>query len=510
MDKNKIDLINDIVWYIPFKKLRKRIRELLIAYYNNSDINRKLDEIKLKLDNNFIINNTARSLHLEAFKDFKNKHEGKDIVLLATGPTLKNFIPIENAIYVGVNSAIYYDKVKLDYFFLQDCKLGTKNIPKYIIDNKIYETCTCFFGLSNHVYFKDLVSEQERILIKNSKRYMLNTEKTYNHLVYDIISNPLTDFFSVVFSALQFIFWTNPKRIYLVGCDVTTSGHYNDNGKPNMLHLGVQTGWQKVKEFRDIFYPNTEIISVNPVGLNDKFNDIYSIDGKYADKLDLDYYKKYFEIPEYQQSFLKENSEERIDANREDMFPKSRREFYIDRYLFASKYVKDKIVIDSASGTGYGANILYNVGKAKKVYGVEINNKAVAYSQFKYGNENIIYKQGNILELPFENEIFDVFTSFETIEYIKEDEKQMQEVKRVLKNGGYYILSAPNNLGFIKFHVKDYNYLSIKELISKYFKIEKIYNQNSDNTTTESKIIETIESNYEEAKFFIIVAKKEN
>ena len=65
-------------------------------------------------------------------------------------------------------------------------------------------------------------------------------------------------------------------------------------------------------------------------------------------------------------SFLENNRREKMDANREDIFAKTRADFHKDRYFFASKYVKDKIVIDTASGTGYGADILYNIGKAKK------------------------------------------------------------------------------------------------------------------------------------------------
>ncbi|TXJ55224.1 class I SAM-dependent methyltransferase [Brachyspira aalborgi] len=147
--------------------------------------------------------------------------------------------------------------------------------------------------------------------------------------------------------------------------------------------------------------------------------------------------------------------------------------------------------------------------KGKKVYGIEINDKAVAYAKYKYESENIIYNQGNILNLPFDDEMFDVFTSFETIEHVNDEDTQMKEVKRVLKKGGLYILSTPNNWGLTEFHVKDYDYFSIKELVSKYFKIQKIYNQNSETANTKRQIIETTENNYKEAECFIIVAIKE-
>ena len=57
--------------------------------------------------------------------------------------------------------------------------------------------------------------------------------------------------------------------------------------------------------------------------------------------------------------------------------------------------------------------------------------------------------------------------------------------------------------------IKDYDYFSIKELVSKYFKIQKIYNQNSETANTKRQIIETTENNYKEAECFIIMAIKE-
>jgi hypothetical protein len=80
---------------------------------------------------------------------------------------------------------------------------------------------------------------------------------------------------------LQFIFWTNPKRIYLVGCDCNQKGHFNDQnekGKEIIWSEGLIEmieSYKNIKEFRNLFYPETEIISINPVGLKGMFNDAY-------------------------------------------------------------------------------------------------------------------------------------------------------------------------------------------------------------------------------------------
>ena len=96
------------------------------------------------------------------------------------------------------------------------------------------------------------------------------TEK--QEFAFDLASLALGDSYSVVFPAMQFALWTRPKRIYIVGCDCTMSGHYN--GKSNILAVNaVIDGWRRMKKFANVYYPDTEIISINPVGLKGIFKD---------------------------------------------------------------------------------------------------------------------------------------------------------------------------------------------------------------------------------------------
>ena len=55
--------------------------------------------------------------------------------MLASGPSLENYIPIKNAVYVGVNKAYSYKKCKLDYLFIQDYD-GSKKYMNEVIDYK--------------------------------------------------------------------------------------------------------------------------------------------------------------------------------------------------------------------------------------------------------------------------------------------------------------------------------------------------------------------------------------
>lgn len=87
---------------------------------------------------------------------------------------------------------------------------------------------------------------------------------------------PLGCFGTVVFPALQFALWTYPKRIYLVGCDCSLNGYAYNSAETNILYPDkLIQAYQEFKIFANKYYPDVEIISINPVGLKEIFNDFY-------------------------------------------------------------------------------------------------------------------------------------------------------------------------------------------------------------------------------------------
>lgn len=212
------------------------------------------------------------NLHKEVFTKYRGINKNKKIVLIATGPMLEQFEPMKNVLYCGVNTAYKYDRVKFDYLFLQDYAGRT---PSYIEDFVKYPAKK-FIG-----FLPDYIEPNSVIPVKYSnfedvERYYAFHPKEKSNFTYDISSLPFADSYSVVFPAMQFLLWTNPKRIYLVGCDCSTSGYFNSSSDNILLTDEVIKGWGKMKDFAKIYYPNTEIISINPVGLKGMFKDIYT------------------------------------------------------------------------------------------------------------------------------------------------------------------------------------------------------------------------------------------
>jgi ubiquinone/menaquinone biosynthesis C-methylase UbiE len=151
---------------------------------------------------------------------------------------------------------------------------------------------------------------------------------------------------------------------------------------------------------------------------------------------------------------------------------------HIVRYDSAATVVKDLVVLDIASGSGYGTQIIAK--NAKKVYGVDVSEESIAYAKEYFGAPNIEYLVGGGEQIPLEDNSVDVVVSFETIEHIKDYEQFMAEVNRVLKPDGLLVLSTPNDLEFAEgnhFHLHEFTYEELKKLTEKFFKNNKSYFQ---------------------------------
>lgn len=151
---------------------------------------------------------------------------------------------------------------------------------------------------------------------------------------------------------------------------------------------------------------------------------------------------------------------------------------HIVRYEGAVDLVRGKVVLDIASGSGYGTKLLAST--AKKMYGVDVSEISISYAQENYAALNIEYIVGDGIKIPLPDASVDIVVSFETIEHIKDYEQFMVEVKRVLTQDGLLLLSTPNVVEFAEgnhFHLHEFEESELHSLIRKYFKNTKSYYQ---------------------------------
>src|SRR5215468_5758250 len=111
---------------------------------------------------------------------------------------------------------------------------------------------------------------------------------------------------------------------------------------------------------------------------------------------------------------------------------------HMHRYAFATQFVRDKRVLDLASGEGYGSNLLAQA--AKQVVGIDTDNRAVEHARNKYLKRNLEFKIGSITEVPIPGHgLFDVIVCFEALEHVQDHQKLLSETKRLLAHDGLFL-----------------------------------------------------------------------
>ncbi len=247
-------------------------------------------------DNTFVYYNTfANLLHPVLFEKYRNINKGKKIVLYACGPSSNYYFPIKEAIHVSVNRAIFNYDIKFDTLFMHDSEFVLENLA-LLKDYDAEKFCAFHTNKGNALKFNTPSKYVDYI---GAKRFIVSDPhiKGVDTNIPDVINPDIAKgmFYDrgggTVFSALQFILYTHPKRIYLVGCDCTSDGYFYSkinninnkytncldikNGKNDLLSKSLQL-WREAAITIKMLYPDTEIISINPVGLKGLFKDVYT------------------------------------------------------------------------------------------------------------------------------------------------------------------------------------------------------------------------------------------
>ncbi len=128
--------------------------------------------------------------------------------------------------------------------------------------------------------------------------------------------------------------------------------------------------------------------------------------------------------------------------------------------------LQGKIVLDYGTGTGRSARLLKTLG-AEKVIGVDHNESMIAQARTNH-NERLDFHLITANTIPLPDASVDVAVSahvFVEIQNLAEMHTATQEVSRVLKPGGTFIIIATNSAS-IGYEYKNYRYIKKDELKS--------------------------------------------
>ena len=180
-----------------------------------------------------------------------------------------------DVIHIGVNKVI--DFMELDFYFASDWT----GISRYgVLDKIISSKSKKFFAtgvLSDEYGTTSFATPLDFVKKCNASMYFAMHYASHQIIQPDISKHPLFGYGSCIHAPFHFALYCRPKRIYLVGCDVSQDGHFNDGSSRERMHCLAQQRlwheWKRMALFAEYYFPEVEIVSVNPVGLRGMFND---------------------------------------------------------------------------------------------------------------------------------------------------------------------------------------------------------------------------------------------
>ncbi len=124
-------------------------------------------------------------------------------------------------------------------------------------------------------------------------------------------------------------------------------------------------------------------------------------------------------------------------------------QFLIDRFfstLFTEiKKLQPESILDVGCGEGFTLQKLKDKGIGKKLEGIEYLARAI-----EIGNQihpGLKLKQGDIYNLPYKDNEFDLVLCTEVLEHLEDPESALKELKRVAQR--YCVISVPNEPWFM-------------------------------------------------------------
>jgi len=153
-----------------------------------------------------------------------------------------------------------------------------------------------------------------------------------------------------------------------------------------------------------------------------------------------------------------------ICQTREQSYADLRGPTHLPQYRHAESLIQPgEHILDCACGTGYGTEWLQQHGAT--VTGVDISPQVIEYAQHRYPYPAIEFRRGDAQHIPLADDTCDGCCCIETIEHLEEPARCLAELGRVLRPGGWLIISTPLRGQGNPYHIHEYERAELAEAL---------------------------------------------
>ncbi|RLV60627.1 class I SAM-dependent methyltransferase [Parashewanella curva] len=109
--------------------------------------------------------------------------------------------------------------------------------------------------------------------------------------------------------------------------------------------------------------------------------------------------------------------------------------------MFAQPPQSPTSVLEIGCGYGNGIEVIKRHLNPEHITAIDFDDEMVTATRKRFlGSNHITIKQADAAQLPFENEQFDMVFEFAVFHHVPDWQKAVQEVYRVLKPNGYFVV----------------------------------------------------------------------
>ncbi|MFV8257216.1 bifunctional 2-polyprenyl-6-hydroxyphenol methylase/3-demethylubiquinol 3-O-methyltransferase UbiG [Bdellovibrio bacteriovorus] len=99
-------------------------------------------------------------------------------------------------------------------------------------------------------------------------------------------------------------------------------------------------------------------------------------------------------------------------------------------------------ILDMGCGAGFLSNDLAAAGH--KVTGIDLSTSSLKVAESRDHTHSVQYSQGDVYQVPFPNESFDVVAAMDLLEHVSDPQRVIAEASRVLRPGGLFFFNTFN------------------------------------------------------------------